>query len=212
MYICDRVLKEVNMETIFEKSLINSSATIEAVMRLKKPFMEFCNVVIEAMNKGNKIIFCGNGGSAADAQHLTAEFTGRFFLERRPLPAIALNTNVSAITAIANDYGYDEIFLRQTQALAQPGDVLVGISTSGNSKNIVKAFEYATSIGVTTVAFTGEAGGKMKEIADILLNVPSSCTPRVQEAHITMGHIMCEIVEQALFKDAQKAIPVQYKE
>ena len=200
------------METIFEKSLINSSATIEAAMCLKEPFMEFCDAVIAAMNKGNKIIFCGNGGSAADAQHLTAEFTGRFFLERRPLPAIALNTNVSAVTAIANDYGYDEIFLRQTQALAQPGDVLVGISTSGNSKNIVKAFEYANSVGVTTVAFTGETGGKMKEIADILLNVPSSCTPRVQEAHITLGHIMCEIVEQTLFAEAQKAVPVQYKE
>ena len=200
------------METIFEKSLINSSATIEAAMCLKEPFMEFCDAVIAAMNKGNKIIFCGNGGSAADAQHLTAEFTGRFFLERRPLPAIALNTNVSAITAIANDYGYDEIFLRQTQALAQPGDVIVGISTSGNSKNIVKAFEYANSVGVTTVAFTGETGGKMKEIADILLNVPSSCTPRVQEAHITLGHIICEVVEQTLFEKAQKAVPVQYKE
>lgn len=200
------------MENIFEKSLINSSATIEAVMCLKQPFLEFCSLVEDALNRGNKVIFCGNGGSAADAQHLTAEFTGRFFLERKPLPAIALNTNVSAITAIANDYGYNDIFLRQTQALAQTGDVLVGISTSGNSKNIVKAFEYANSIGVTTVAFTGESGGKMKEIADILLNVPSSCTPRIQEAHITMGHIMCEIVEQALFENAKKAVPVQYKE
>lgn len=181
-------------------------------MQLKNEILDFCNVVIEALNRGNKIIFCGNGGSAADAQHLTAEFTGRFFLERRPLPAIALNTNVSAITAIGNDYGYDEIFLRQTQALAQSGDVLVGISTSGNSKNIVKSFEYASSIGVTTVAFTGRTGGKMKELADILLNIPSDCTPRVQEAHITIGHIMCEIVEQALFSEAKKAIPVQYKE
>jgi len=200
------------METLFEKSLINSSATIEAAMCLKDKFMEFCDVVVEALKRGNKIIFCGNGGSAADAQHLTAEFTGRFSLERRPLPAIALNTNVSAITAIANDYGYDEIFLRQTQALAQSGDVLIGISTSGNSKNIVKAFEYANSIGVTTVAFTGESGGKMKEIADILLNVPSVCTPRIQETHITLGHIMCEIVEKTLFADAPKAEAVQYKE
>ena len=200
------------MNNILEKSLNESSETIAAVSCLSKQIEQFCDVVIDSLNRGNKVIFCGNGGSAADAQHLTAEFTGRFFLERRPLPAIALNTNVSAITAIANDYGYDEIFLRQTQALAQTGDVLVGISTSGNSKNIVKAFEYANSIGVTTVGFTGKSGGKMKELADILINVPSDCTPRIQEAHITIGHIMCEIVEQDLFADAQKAVPVQYKE
>ena len=200
------------MKDIFRKLLLASSETISAVEILEKPFLKFCSVIEDALNRGNKIIFCGNGGSAADAQHLTAEFTGRFFLERRPLPAIALNTNVSAITAIANDYGYDDVFLRQTQALAQTGDVFVGISTSGNSKNIVKAFEYANSIGVTTVALTGKSGGKMKEFADILLNVPSECTPRVQEAHITIGHIMCEIVEQSLFSSAAKAIPVQYKE
>ena len=200
------------MKDIFKVALLNSSKTIEALTLLEKPFLEFCTLVEDAINRGNKIIFCGNGGSAADAQHLTAEFTGRFFLERRPLPAIALNTNVSAITAIANDYGYDEIFLRQTQALAQSGDVLAGISTSGNSKNIIKAFEYANSIGVTTVAFTGKSGGKLRDYADILLNVPSDVTPRIQEAHITLGHIMCEIVEQSLFKDAKKAVPVQFKE
>lgn len=198
------------MLDIFKHSLKESSENLLACLALEPEIMSFCDVIISALNNGNKVIFCGNGGSAADAQHLTAEFTGRFFLERRPLPAIALNTNVSAITAIGNDYGYDEIFLRQTQALAQPGDVLVGISTSGNSKNIVKAFDYASSIGVTTVAFTGKSGGKMREIVDILINVPSDCTPRVQEAHITIGHIMCEIVEQTLFANAQKAIPVQY--
>lgn len=191
--------------------LQESSDTIEMCKTLSPTIQKVVDLIIAALKNSNKIIFCGNGGSASDAQHLTAEFTGRFFLERVPLAAIALNTNTSAITAIANDYGYDDIFLRQIQALGKSGDVFVGISTSGNSKNIVKAFEYANSIGITTVAFTGKSGGKMKDLADVLINIPTDVTPRIQESHITIGHIICEIVEQQLFEAAPKAIPVQYK-
>ncbi|MDD3419453.1 MAG: D-sedoheptulose 7-phosphate isomerase [Candidatus Gastranaerophilales bacterium] len=151
-----------------------------------------------ALKNGKKILFCGNGGSAADAQHLTAEFTGRFYLERQPLPAICLNTNVSAITAIANDYSFDDVFSRQTKALGQQGDILFGITTSGNSQNIINAFEYAKTQNITTIALTGETGGKIKDYCDILINVPSKDTPRIQEAHITIGHIICELTEKEL--------------
>ena len=157
------------------------------------------NVMIKALREGKRILWCGNGGSAADAQHLAAELSGRFYYDRPPLNSEAMHCNTSYLTAVANDYGYDLIYSRMIDGACKPGDVLVGISTSGNSTNICNAFRKAKDLGVITVAMTGESGGKMKEMADYLLNVPSSDTPRIQESHIMIGHIICEIVEATLF-------------
>jgi len=156
-------------------------------------------VITKAFQNGNAVYFAGNGGSAADAQHLAAEFSGRFYKDRKALPSDALHCNTSYLTAVANDYSYDVIYARLLEGLAKPGDVLVGISTSGNSANIVKAFEMAKRIGVTTIGFTGAAGGKMKELGDYLINIPSTTTPRIQESHILVGHIICELVEFNIF-------------
>ena len=153
----------------------------------------------EAIESNCRIWIIGNGGSAADAQHLAAEFSGRFYKDRKALPSDALHCNSSYLTAVANDYSYDVIYARLLEGLAKPGDVLVGISTSGNSGNIVKAFEMAKSIGVVTVGFTGAAGGKMKTLSDFLINIPSTTTPRIQESHILVGHIICELVEENIF-------------
>lgn len=158
------------------------------------------NVIVTALRSGNKILFCGNGGSAADAQHLAAEFSGRFYHDRKALPAEALHTNTSYLTAVANDYGYDFVYSRLLEGIGKNGDVLVGISTSGNSKNIVKAFETAKNNGIAVIALTGEGGGTMAESADVLLNMPSNDTPRIQEAHILVGHIMCQLVEELYFE------------
>lgn len=149
-----------------------------------------------ALTAGQKILFCGNGGSAADAQHLAAELIGRFQKERRSLAAVALTTDTSILTAVANDYGYEEVFARQVEGLGRSGDVLIGISTSGNSKNVVKAVEKARDIGMHTIAFTGEGGGKLSSLCDITLAVPSKVTARIQEMHILVGHIICELVEE----------------
>lgn len=149
-----------------------------------------------ALDKGHKILFCGNGGSAADAQHLAAELVGRFVKERESLPAIALTTDTSILTAIANDYSYDDVFSRQVAGLGQAGDVLIGISTSGNSKNVVKAIELAKQKGLKTVALTGEGGGKLGALCDAVIAVPSKTTARIQEMHILVGHIVCELVEE----------------
>jgi len=151
---------------------------------------------VEAIKGGHCVFFCGNGGSAADAQHLAAEFVGRFRLERRALPAMALTTNTSVLTAIANDYGYEQVFSRQVQAFAKPDDILFAISTSGNSPNVVRAIQEARLLGVYTVGLTGKSGGKLKECADVLLNVPSDQTPRIQEAHILLTHVYCDLVER----------------
>jgi D-sedoheptulose 7-phosphate isomerase len=156
-------------------------------------------LIVDAFRKGNKVLFCGNGGSAADAQHLAAEFSGRFYKDRTPLPAEALHCNTSYLTAVANDYGYEFVYSRLLKGVGREGDILIGLSTSGNSSNIVKAYEQARSMGITTVSFTGAGGGTMKDLSDILLNVPSTDTPRIQECHITMGHIICELVEAQLF-------------
>jgi D-sedoheptulose 7-phosphate isomerase len=156
-------------------------------------------VITQAFKDGNSVYFAGNGGSAADAQHLAAEFSGRFYKDRKALPSDALHCNSSYLTAVANDYSFDVIYARLLEGLAKPGDVLVGISTSGNSGNIVKAFEMAKSIGVVTVGFTGAAGGKMKPLSDFLINIPSTTTPRIQESHILVGHIICELVEENIF-------------
>jgi len=152
----------------------------------------------DAFAAGGKVLWMGNGGSAADAQHLAAEFSGRFLRERRALPSEALSVNSSAVTAIGNDYGYERVFERQVEAFARPGDVVVGITTSGNSPNVVRALEAAKRIGATTIAFTGNGGGRIAEIADIVLVGPHGYSAIVQEVHITLGHIICDLVEQEL--------------
>lgn len=157
------------------------------------------NIITAAFKNGNKVLFCGNGGSAADAQHLAAEFSGRFYIDRDALPAEALHANTSYLTAVANDYSYDVIYARLIKGLGNKGDVLVGLSTSGNSKNIVLAFEQAKANGMITVGFTGATGGKMKALSDYLVNVPSTDTPRIQESHILLGHIICQLVEEQYF-------------
>ncbi len=157
------------------------------------------DVITQAFRKGNRIYFCGNGGSAADAQHLAAEFSGRFYSERKALPAEALHCNTSYLTAVANDYGYDLVYSRIIDGIGRPGDVLIGLSTSGNSANIVKAFEVAKERELITVAFTGITGGQMRSLSDYVLNIPSADTPRIQESHIMIGHIICQLVEANYF-------------
>jgi D-sedoheptulose 7-phosphate isomerase len=156
-------------------------------------------VVTDAFKNGNKVLFCGNGGSAADAQHLAAEFSGRFYKDREALPSEALHCNTSYLTAVANDYSYDAIYSRIIDGIGKQGDVLIGLSTSGNSGNIVKAFESARKKGMITVGLTGTTGGVMKAWSDHLINVPSIDTPRIQESHIMIGHIICQLVEENLF-------------
>lgn len=159
------------------------------------------NVIVTAFENGHKVLFCGNGGSASDAQHLAAEFSGRFYKDRDALPADALHCNSSYLTAVANDYSYDVIYSRILKGVGQKGDVLIGLSTSGNSKNIVEAFKTARQKGMITIAFTGSNGGKLKDLSDFLINIPSDDTPRIQESHITVGHVICELVEGIYFKD-----------
>lgn len=159
----------------------------------------FTNMLISTYRNNGKVLFCGNGGSAADAQHIAAELSGRFYLDRKPLYAEALHCNSSYMTSVSNDYGFENVFSRAIEAAGRKGDVLVGITTSGNSANVLKAFEKAREIGVSTIAMTGKDGGKIASISDLLINVPSTCTPRIQEAHIMIGHIICELVEKELF-------------
>jgi D-sedoheptulose 7-phosphate isomerase len=159
--------------------------------------------IVTSFRAGGKIFFLGNGGSAADAQHLAAEFTGRYLKERRALPALALNANSSSLTAIGNDYGFDRVFARQLEALGKEGDVAVGISTSGNSRNVLRALETAKSLSIYAVAFTGASGGSMKNVADCTICIPSEETPRIQECHILTGHIICEIAEEMLFESSR---------
>jgi D-sedoheptulose 7-phosphate isomerase len=156
------------------------------------------NALISAYLTGHKALFFGNGGSAADSQHLAAEFVGRYLRQREPLPALALNANSSAVTAIGNDYGYHQVFARQLEALAAPGDVAVAISTSGNSPNVIEGVLCANRIGLCTVVLTGASGGRLRDLADVLIAVPSEETPRIQECHILIGHALCDAVEQAV--------------
>jgi D-sedoheptulose 7-phosphate isomerase len=159
-----------------------------------------CVDQIEAAFKADKkLLLCGNGGSAGDAQHIAAELSGRFLIDRAPLFAEALHVNSSYLTAVANDYGYDEVYVRMTEAMGRAGDVLIGLSTSGNSKNVVKALQKAKSIGMVTVAFLGDNKGEMAKLADHVIQIPSSNTARIQELHITIGHVLCEELEQRLF-------------
>jgi len=188
-----------SIKEIIQKSIDTKQAILQAPTLLAT-IAEVVQVVTAAYQADKRVYFCGNGGSAADAQHLAAEFSGRFYIDRPPLYAEALHVNTSYITAVANDYNYDDIYARMIQAAGRKGDILFAISTSGNSKNVIKAIEVAQQQGVICVGMTGEKGGKMKEICNYLLNVPSNETPRIQESHILVGHIICELVEIALFK------------
>lgn len=189
------------MKEFIEKSFDEISANFTRIKVLAPVVSEIAQVWIEALQKGNKVIFCGNGGSAADSQHLSAELMGRYKFDRDPLPALSLTTDTSALTAIGNDYGYENVFSRPLKGIGKKGDVLVGISTSGNSRNVLEAFNMAKAMGIRTVAFTGQGGGKMKDAADICLNVPGTATNSIQEMHIACGHIICGIVEAAMFPD-----------
>ena len=173
--------------------------TMEQLKGLADDIFLFAEKVVDSYRKGGKLIIMGNGGSAADAQHIAAEFVGRFKKERKPLPAIALHTNTSTLTAVGNDYGYDDSFSRALEAFTGPDDIVVAISTSGNSPNILKAVESAKGVGAYVVGWGGRDGGKLKQVCDLCLIVPSDDTPRIQEGHITIGHIMCQLVEDELF-------------
>src|SRR5689334_352744 len=186
------------VKEIIESSISVKQKILNDEVMLKK-ICDAVNAITTAFKNGNKVLFCGNGGSAADAQHLAAEFSGRFYKDRTALPSEALHCNTSYLTAVANDYSYDVIYSRIVEGTGIEGDVLVGLSTSGNSPNIVKAFEAAKAKKMITVGFTGETGGKMKDISDYLFNIPSKDTPRIQESHIMIGHIICELVETKLF-------------
>lgn len=183
-------IKNILKESILvkEKLLKSDAETIAQIAQL----------IVDAAKNGNKLIVFGNGGSAADSQHMAAELIGRFKHERAPIPAIALSTNTSTITALSNDYGYEVSFSRQLEGLAKKGDVALGISTSGNASNVYEALKKAKALGLKIVTMTGETGGKIAGLADIALKVPSSNTPRIQEAHITASHIICELVEEEL--------------
>ena len=188
----NRIIESIGQSIATKQAILDNPDFLE---RIKKA----AEIIIESLNNGGKIHFCGNGGSAADAQHLAAELSGRFYYDRPPLNAEALHCNTSYLTAVGNDYGYDFIFARLLRGTAKKGDVLIGISTSGNSKNILKAYEVCREMGITVISMTGQTGGAMKEFSDLLLNVPSTDTPRIQESHIMIGHIICELVESALF-------------
>lgn len=185
------------------KEVLQSSISVKALVladeHLLARIQEATELIVAAFRNKNKVLFCGNGGSAADAQHLAAEFSGRFYYDREPLDAEALHVNSSYLTAVANDYAYDEVYSRLVKAKGTKGDILVALSTSGNSGNIIKAMKTAKAAGMKTIGFTGETGGEMKSISDILINIPSTDTPRIQESHITVGHIICELVESSLF-------------
>ncbi len=187
-FIQSKIKSSIELKT----AVMNNAAIINSVD-------EAINKITETYKNKGKVLWCGNGGSAADAQHLAAELSGRFYYDRPPLFSEALHVNTSYTTAVANDYSYDVIYSRLVKAMGVKGDILIGLSTSGNSANVVKAFEEARNMGVITIGFTGESGGKMKALTDILINIPSTDTPRIQECHMLLGHTICEIVEMNLF-------------
>lgn len=195
-------MDNINSNLIISRSIADSIAL--KVNIVENPnfvsiIMNVCSIIINCYKNDRKVLFCGNGGSAADAQHLAAELSGKFYIDRKPLYAEALHVNTSYITAVANDYSYDIVYSRLVEAKGRENDVLIAISTSGNSPNIINAINKANDIGMHTIGMTGESGGKMKDICSHILNVPSNDTPRIQEAHILIGHIICEIVESSLF-------------
>jgi D-sedoheptulose 7-phosphate isomerase len=188
-------IKKIIQASIDVKQKVLESEELLATVK------KIVDVITASLKEGKRIYFCGNGGSAADAQHLAAEFSGRFYTDRKALPAEALHCNTSYLTAVANDYSFDLIYARLIDGIGDKGDVLVGLSTSGNSGNIVKAFEVAREKGIITVGFTGLSGGAMKSLSDHLINVPSTDTPRIQESHILLGHIICQLVEEKYFSN-----------
>jgi D-sedoheptulose 7-phosphate isomerase len=189
-------IKKIIAESVSVKSMV--LANEELLQRVE----QIITKMVTALQNGNRIYFAGNGGSAADAQHLAAEFSGRFYIDRDALPAEALHCNTSYLTAVANDYSYDVVYARLIKGLGMKGDFLVGLSTSGNSANIIKAFEVARERGIITVGMTGETGGGLKNLSDYLINIPSKNTPRIQESHMLLGHIICELVEEQYFAKA----------
>lgn len=191
-------MNKINIQAIIEKSIATKQQIITD-KTLMVTVQKISDAIVNCYKNGGKVLFCGNGGSAADAQHLAAELSGRFYFDRPPLEAEALHVNSSYVTAIANDYSYNDIYSRYVNGVGKSGDVIIGFSTSGNSENIVRALKVAKEKNLITVGMTGASGGKMKELSDYLLNVPSTDTPRIQESHIMLGHIFCEIVEQQLF-------------
>ena len=199
----DRTVSEQILKRTFREILDDRRGLLDPD-RYETVVGRIARTMIGAFTAGRKVLWFGNGGSAADAQHLAAEFSGRFQYERRALPSEALSVNTSALTAISNDYGYQEVFARQVEAFAQPGDVVVGITTSGNSPNVVRGLEEANRIGATTIAFTGNGGGKVAEVAAIALIGPDGGSAIIQEVHITLGHIICELVEQSFVAAAEE--------
>jgi D-sedoheptulose 7-phosphate isomerase len=187
-----RIKEAIQQSIDVKKQLLEDNKLLETIGKI-------VDVCVGSLKNGGKVLFCGNGGSAADAQHLAAELSGRFYFDRQPLDSEALHVNTSYLTAVANDYSFDEVFSRLVKAKGRKGDVLIGLSTSGNSSNVLRAFETANKAGIVTVGLTGETGGKMKDVATYLIRVPSKDTPRIQESHTLIGHIICELIESRLF-------------
>ena len=188
----DKIKKIIKASIDTKQSVLQNEGLLKTI--------EACvDVIVNAFRNGNRVYFCGNGGSAADAQHLAAEFSGRFYTDRKALPAEALHCNTSYLTAVGNDYGFDEIYSRLIDGIGEKGDVLVGLSTSGNSPNILKALKTAKKKEMITIGFTGKSGGEMRTLCDHLINIPSTDTPRIQESHIMVGHIICQLVEEKYF-------------
>ena len=187
-----RISEAIQQSVDVKQKILADNNILEAIREIA----ETCS---QALCLGNKILFCGNGGSAADAQHLAAELSGRFYYDRPPLAAESHTVNTSFLTAIANDYSFDNVFARMLNGIGHEGDVLIGLSTSGNSENVVRAFKAAHEKGIITIGLTGEDGGRLAPLSDFLIRVPSSDTPRIQESHILIGHIICELVEKSIF-------------
>lgn len=187
-----RIKEAIQQSIDVKKQLLDDHQILETIEKVT-------DLCIASFRSGGKVLFCGNGGSAADAQHLAAELSGRFYFDREPLDSEALHVNTSYLTAVANDYSFDEVFSRLVKAKGRKGDVLIGLSTSGNSPNVLRAFETANKLGIVTVGLTGETGGKMKDVSTFLIKVPSKDTPRIQESHILIGHIICELIESRIF-------------
>jgi D-sedoheptulose 7-phosphate isomerase len=186
------------MKSLFQINLTEQIKVLQSLDSLDPVVRSASATCVQALQTGGKLMLCGNGGSAADSQHLAAELTGRFIKDRRPLAAIALSTDTSAITCIGNDYSFDEIFARQVQGLGRPGDVMIAISTSGNSRNVIRAVEEARNINVSVIGLLGRDGGALRELCDVPIVVPSHVTARIQESHILIGHTLCGMIEQQL--------------
>ena len=187
----DKIVERIQESIEVKQQILSDRKLISAISQAAQ-------TIIDAIRNGNKVLVCGNGGSAADSQHFVAELVGKFYHVRKALPAIALTVNTSILTSVANDDSYSAVFSRQVEAMGKKGDVLIGISTSGNSANVIKAITVAKDKGIYTIGLTGATGGKMRDFVDLLINVPSSDTPRIQEAHILILHIIAELVEEAL--------------